>query len=112
VKISACSTSSAGAFLNLFVLANETPDESMTIPKAQTGSEVCTRDGGGYEKSHQTPSTSITTGVKVGIVLDSDTFQIPGPDGSLILNIFKYSEPTVLMILQLFKYPDPAVLLF
>jgi len=34
VKISACSTSSAGAFLNLFVLANETPDESMMIPQS------------------------------------------------------------------------------
>ncbi len=83
-------------------------------PKAQTGSEVCTRDGGGYQKSHQTPLHKHQDGwqswIRVGFwnfsntrnwrFFDFETFQIPRPNGSLILSIFKYSEPTVLLILN------------
>jgi hypothetical protein len=52
--------------------------------------------GAGIRNLTKPPSTSIKTGGKVGFVSDSETFQIPGTEGSLILKLFKYPDPTVL----------------
>jgi hypothetical protein len=59
----------------------------------------------------QTPSTSITTGVKVGFVLDSETFEYPGPT---VLLFFKNPNARNQQFFDLkrFKYPGPTVLWF
>jgi hypothetical protein len=50
------------------------------------------------------------TGVEVGFVLDSETFQIPGPDSSFIIEKFQMLGTSGSFILKLFKYPGPTVL--
>lgn len=139
VKISACSTSSAGAFLNLFVLANETPDESMMIPQSsdriwglyQRWGRVSEIAPNPLHKYHDGCQSWICVGfwnfsntrnrrffelffgnlpnTRNQQFFDFETFQIPSrPNGSLILNIFKYPDPAVLLILKLLKYLEPV----